>query len=212
VPVPEPGIYTAAVADVLDGLGLYHQTLPPEIVPLRPGMRLEGPAYAVEGEPRERIDYDTSIRRILRMLGDVPRGFVPVYATGGATSAQFGELSATALAAKGCPGVVLDGGTRDVEFIVREGFPVFCRHATPEDSVPRWEAVHWGHAVTIEGVRVATGDWVVADADGVVIVPAARRDDVLARARAVVGTENEIRRAVREGTAPLEAYERYGKF
>jgi 4-hydroxy-4-methyl-2-oxoglutarate aldolase len=212
VPAPEPGMYAAAVADVLDGLGLYHQTLPAGIVPLRPGMRLEGPAYAVEGEPRERIDYDTSIRRILRMLGDVPAGFVPVYATGGATSAQFGELSATALAAKGCPGVVLDGGTRDVELIVQEGFPVFCRHVTPEDSVPRWEALQWGHAVTIGGVRVATGDWVVADGDGVVIVPAASRDDVLARARAVVGTESEIRRAVRDGTAPLEAYERYGKF
>lgn len=205
-------LYTAAVADVLDGLGLQRQTLPPEIVPLRHGMRVEGPAFPVEGEPREGIDYDVSIRRILAMLGDVPPGAVPVYATGGARSAQFGELSATALAAKRCPGVVLDGGTRDVEFIVGAGFPVFCRHVTPEDSVPRWEALRWGEAVEIGGVRVETGDWVLGDADGVVIVPAARRDEVLAAARQVVGTENEIRQAVGEGMTPLEAYDRYGKF
>jgi 4-hydroxy-4-methyl-2-oxoglutarate aldolase len=109
-------------------------------------------------------------------------------------------------------GVVLDGGCRDVDFIVREGFPVFARFVTPQDSVPRWEVVDWGHDVAIADVRVATGDYVLGDADGVVVVPARVADDVLARAEAVVGTENEVRRAVRAGMAPLEAFERYGKF
>ena len=210
--MPEPDLYTAAVADVLDALGLEHQTLPPAIGPLRPGMRLEGPAFAVEGRPHPGHAYEPSIRRILGMLGDVPPGHVPVYATGDETCAQFGELSATALAAKGCPGVVLDGGTRDVAFIEATGFPVFCRYTTPLDSVPRWEAVAWGHEVEIHGVRVATGDWVLGDADGVVIAPSARRDEVLAQAREIVGTENEVREAVRDGMTPLEAYERFGKF
>jgi regulator of RNase E activity RraA len=146
------------------------------------------------------------------MLGDVPPGHVPVYATNDYSCAQFGELSATALAAKDSPGVVLDGGTRDVEFIERAGFPVFCRHTTPLDSVPRWEAVEWGHEVEIGGVHVATGDWLLADADGVVIVPALRRDEVLAQAGQVVGAENQVREAVREGQTPLEAYNRFGKF
>ena len=131
-------LYTAAVADVLDTLGLRRQTLPPAIGPLRPGMRLEGPAFAVEGRPRAEADYDASIRRILEMLGAVPAGAVPVYATHDDEAAQFGELSATALQAKSCPGVVLDGGCRDVGFIESAGFPVFCRYATPQDSVPRW--------------------------------------------------------------------------
>jgi 4-hydroxy-4-methyl-2-oxoglutarate aldolase len=210
--VSAPELYTAAVADVLDSLGLENQTLPPAIGPLRPGMRLEGPVFAIEGRPHAGHDYETSIRRILEMLGAVPPGHVPVYATGDETCAQFGELSATALAAQGCPGVVLDGGTRDVAFIERQGFPVFCRYTTPLDSVPRWEAVAWGNEVEIGGVRVATGDWVLADADGVVVVPAERRDEVLARAREVVDAENEVRAAVREGMTPLEAYDRYGKF
>ena len=205
-------LYAAAVADVLDGLGLRRQTLPPEIGPLRPGMRLEGPAFAVEGEPRDQDDPDASIRRILAMLGDVPGGAVPVYATHDDEAAQFGELSATSLQAKGCPGVVLDGGCRDTGFIEEIGFPVFCRYATPLDSVPRWHCAEWGHAVTIGGVEVATGDWLVGDADGVVVVPAALRDEVLEKAGAVAGTEDRVREAVRRGVPPLDAYDEHGKF
>jgi 4-hydroxy-4-methyl-2-oxoglutarate aldolase len=205
-------LYTAAVADVLDGLGFPNQTLPPPIRPLEPGMRVAGPAFAVEGRPHPAHEYEPSIRRILELLGAVPTGHVAVYATNDTTCAQFGELSATSLKARGVAGVVLDGGCRDVAFIAKEGFPVFASFLTPQDSVPRWEVVEWGHEVAIGEVRVTTGDYVLGDADGVVVVPAALANEVLARAGEVVGTENEIRRAVRDGMAPLEAFERYGKF
>jgi 4-hydroxy-4-methyl-2-oxoglutarate aldolase len=175
-------------------------------------MRVEGPAFTIEGRPHPGIEYEASIRQILEALGAVPPGHVAIYSTGDDASAQFGELSATALAAKNCPGVVLDGGTRDVDFIVGMGFPVFCSHVTPQDSVPRWEVVAWGEPIEIGGVRIATGDWVLGDSDGVVVVPAAKRDEVLRQAREVVGAENEVREAVQGGLAPLEAYDRYGKF
>ena len=206
------GVYTAALADVLDGLGLLAQTLPSGIRPLAPGMRLVGPAFAVEGAPSPEVDYEESITRILECLGAVPAGSVAVYVTQDDGSAQFGELSATSLAARGAAGVVLDGGCRDVDFIVREGFPVFCRYTTPQDSVPRWLLDRYGHEVEIRGVRVATGDWIVGDADGIVVVPRDRATEVLGEAETVVGKENEVRTAVREGVAPLEAYRRYGKF
>lgn len=220
MPVPDPdalarrfgAVYTAALTDVLDALGLPRQTLPPAIGPLAPGMRVAGPAFAVEGFPQPDAAYEPSIRRILAMLGDVPAGAVAVYATHDEDSAQFGELSATALAARGCAGVVLDGGCRDTDFIRAQGFPVFARYCTPQDSVPRWEAREWGHAVEIGGVHVATGDYVVGDADGVVAIPAARVEEVLERAEAVAATENQVREAVRQGMAPLEAFDRYGKF
>jgi len=76
------------------------------------------------------------------------------------------------------------------------------------DSVPRWECAAWGHEVEIGGVRVVTGDHVVGDAYGVVVVPAALVETALAEAEAVAGAEN----AVRDGTMPLEAYERFGQF
>jgi 4-hydroxy-4-methyl-2-oxoglutarate aldolase len=204
-------IYTGALTDVLDTLGRRAQTLPAGIVPLAEGMRVAGPVFAVEGRGRA-MDPETCIRRILEMLGAIPAHHVAVYKAGDDTCAHFGELSATALLARGCAGVVLDGGCRDVSMVKATGLPVFARYATPQDAVSRWEVLDWGHSVDIGGVRAATGDYVVADADGVVIVPADLRDEVLRRAEAVTRTESEVRTAVAAGMAPLEAYERFGKF
>ena len=205
-------LYTAAIADVLDELGYLKQTLPAAIVPLAPGMRTAGPAFAVEGRPNRAISYEPSIRRILEVLGAVPPGHVAVYATRDDESAQFGELSATSLRARGAAGVVVDGGCRAVDFIVGEDFPVFARFTTPQDSARRWEVVDCGHEVAIGGVTVATGDYVVADADGVVVVPASVRDEVLERAETLAATENRVRDEVRRGVPPLEAFDRYGTF
>jgi 4-hydroxy-4-methyl-2-oxoglutarate aldolase len=206
-------VYTGAITDVLDRRGLLHQTLPQQIVPLQPGMRLAGPAYPVKGRPHPGHDYDTSIRKILDLLGSVPRGYVVVYQTNDRESSQLGELSVTSLKARGCAGAVLDGGCRDVEFILREDFPVFARYTTPQDSVPRWEVVgHGDVTIAIGGVQVAPGDWVVADRDGIAVVPAALARDVLDEAESKAAIEDEIRAAVRDGTPPLEAYDTYGTF
>jgi regulator of RNase E activity RraA len=206
-------IYTGALTDVLDRHGLLQQTLPPELAPLRPGTRLAGPVHPVLGRPHPGHDYDTSIRRVLEMLGSVPPGHVAVYQTNDRASAHFGELSATSLAGRGCAGAVIDGGTRDAEYILREDFPVFARYVTPQDCVPRWELVaHGDVTVVIGGVVVAPGDWMVGDRDGLVIIPGGWVEEVLGEAEAKVATENDIRESVRGGTLPLEAYERYGTF
>lgn len=206
-------VYTGAIADVLDRLGHDHQVLPPVIRPLRPGMRLAGPVYTVEGRPEPGVDYDTSIRATLGMLGAVPPGHVAVYQTHGEGSAHLGELSVTSLQARGCAGAVIDGGCRDVEYILRTGYPVFCHHTTPRDCTGRWCVIgHGDVAIEVGGVRVAPGDFVVADEDGVVVVPGPVVTHSLEQAEAMVATENEIRVAVREGMPPLEAYERFGTF
>jgi 4-hydroxy-4-methyl-2-oxoglutarate aldolase len=206
-------LYTGALTDVLDRHGYLQQTLPPEIAPLRPGTRLAGPVYPVLGRPHPGRDYDTSIRLILEMLGSVPPGHVAVYQTNDRASAHFGELSATSLASRGCAGAVIDGGTRDADYILREDFPVFARYVTPQDCVPRWELLaHGGVTIIVGGVRVAPGDWSVGDRDGLVIVPGESVQEILGEAEEKVATENEIRMSVRRGTLPLEAYERYGTF
>jgi 4-hydroxy-4-methyl-2-oxoglutarate aldolase len=205
-------VYTAALTDVLDGLGYRHQTLPPEVVPLEPRARIAGPGFAVEGRTNHSIDVEVSMRRILEMLGSVPADHVAVYEPGDMTCAHFGELSATSLQAHGVMGVVINGGCRDVDLIRESGLPVFARYRTPQDAVSRWEVLEWGHAIEIEGVTVATGDYVVGDADGVVVIPRDLIETVLADAEALVGTENLIRDAVRNGMKPLAAYEHFGKF
>ena len=208
-------IYTAALADILDARGFHHQTLPPSIRPLAPGARIAGPAYTVKGVPVSNdgaAAYDDAIRKVLGMLGDVPADHVVVYACDQDVSAHLGELSVTSLKARGVAGCVLDGGCRDVRFILDEGFPVFTRFVTPEDSTWRWQLEATQVPVKIGSVRIEPGDWVVGDDDGVVVVPAALAEDVLDEAEQKAATESEIRVAVRDGTTPLEAYERYGTF
>ena len=205
-------LYTAALADVLDELGHRMQALPPELRPVAPGMRLAGQAFTVVGEPGPQADWDATIRKTLAMLGSVPTGHVAVYATGHDRSAHFGELSAVSLASRGVAGCVIDGGCRDTRFVADEGFPVFARFVTPEDSTWRWRVTATQVPIEVGGVRVEPGDWVVGDEDGVVVVPRAAAADVLAEAERKAATENEIRDAVRAGTPPLEAYERYGTF
>ncbi len=207
------GLYTAAITDALDRRGLTAQTLPPELSPLRDGMRLAGPVYPVKGRPAPGSDYDASLRRVLEMLGSVPAGHVSVYETGDRTSAHLGELSVTSLKARGVAGAVIDGGCRDVDFILRQDFPVFSRFTTPQDSTGRWELVgHGDIELEIGGVGVARGDWVVADRDGVVVIPAAIVEEVVSEAEAKAATETEIRAAVRAGTTPLDAYDQFGTF
>jgi 4-hydroxy-4-methyl-2-oxoglutarate aldolase len=205
-------IYTAALADILDARGHRVQTLPPGIRPLAPGLRLAGPAYTVQGRPAEIADHDGALRRVLRMLGEVPEGHVAVYACAQDVSAHLGELSVTSLKSRGVAGCVLDGGCRDVSFILDEGFAVFCRFVTPEDSTWRWQLEATQVPVTIGRVRIEPGDWIVGDDDGVVVVPHGIAESVLAEAEAKAATESEIRAAVREGMTPLEAYERFGTF
>ncbi len=146
------------------------------------------------------------------MLGDVPRDHVAVYACGQETAAHLGELSVTSLEARGVAGCVLEGGCRDVRFILDQGFPVFCSHVTPEDSTWRWELEATQMPITIGRVRIEPGDWIVGDDDGVVVVPSGVAEDVLAEAEEKAAAESEIRAAVRDGMTPLEAYERYGTF
>lgn len=205
-------VYTGVVADALDHMGYLHQTLPPELAPLEPGARMAGPAFTVEGRAQTGRPYDAAIRTILGMLGSVPAGHVAVYQTNERTAAHLGELSTASLQARGCAGVVLDGGCRDVEFIREQGFPVFCRYVTPRDSVFRWEVTGTDVPVAIGDVRIHPGDYVLADADGVVVVPLEARDAVLAAAEAKAATESGIRDAVIAGETPLRAYERFGTF
>jgi regulator of RNase E activity RraA len=205
-------LYTGAVSDVLDELGYRNQVLPSAIVALRPGMKLAGPAFAVNGRANPEVDYETSLRGILTMLGSVPEGYVAVYAAGDDVAAHLGELSVAALRARGCAGVLLDGGVRDVDLILDQRLPVYCRYTTPADGPGRWEVTDWGGVVRIGEVDVHTGDYLFADADGALVIPADVLPRVLVQAEQIARTENLVRDAVIDGLSPLAAYEQFGRF
>ncbi len=207
-------IYTAAITDVMDEMGLQRQTLPSTIQPLTPDMRLAGYAFTARGRPHRGTprDRDQTLRRFLAMISAAPSDSVLVLAANDSVAAHFGELSAEWFRVRKVRGAVIDGSTRDAAAIARLRFPTFVRARTPQDSVPRWRVTDWGQPITIGGVRIALGDVVVADLDGVVVVPRRVAHEVLQRCEARVGTESEVRRAIRRGMAPLAAYEKFGSF
>ena len=207
-------IYTAAITDVLDELGLLRQTLPHAIQPLMPEMRLAGYAFTARGRPfrGKPRDRDATLRRFLGMLGAVPAESVLVLAANDNEAAHFGELSAEWFRARKVRGAVIDGSTRDAASIARARFPTFVRYRSPQDSVPRWRVSDWGQPITVGGVRINLGDVVVGDLDGVVVVPRRVAHEVLQRCERLVGTEGKVRTAVRRGMLPLQAYEKFGAF
>src|SRR5881296_3775812 len=131
-------IYTAAITDVMDEMGLQRQTLPAAIQPLLPDMRAAGYAFTARGRARKSgpSERDATLRQFLKMLGAVPADSVLVLAANDNVAAHFGELSAEWLRSRRVRGAVIDGATRDAAYISRIGFPTFVRYRTPQDSVP----------------------------------------------------------------------------
>jgi 4-hydroxy-4-methyl-2-oxoglutarate aldolase len=205
---------TAAITDVMDEMGLQRQTLPAAIQPLAPDMRAAGYAFTARGRARRASprEHDATLRRFLEMLAAVPSDSVLVLASNDHAAAHFGELSASWLRARRVRGAVIDGATRDSTVISRLRFPTFVRYRSPQDSVPRWRVSDWGQPVIIGGVRVSLGDVIVADLDGIVVVPRRAAHEVLVRAQRLLGTEQRVRSAMRRGLSPLAAYEKFGKF
>ena len=204
--------YSGAVYDVLRGIDFPTQVLPATIRPLDVSSKLAGRVYTVRGHVDETIDPHETLLQWTSLLSRAPSGTVVVCQPNDSTLAHMGELSAETLQFRGVRGYIVDGGCRDADFIERIGFPVFCRYFTPRDVVGRWVADAFGDPITIGDVTIETGDYVIADRDGSVIIPSAIADDVVTRTEAVLQTENLVRKAILEGVDPREAYLKYGKF
>ena len=204
--------YTGVVHEVMRAMGRSGFTLPPNLRPILPGKGLAGPAYTVSG----RVDMTASAHETLLawtgLLSKAPGDHVLVVQPNDGTVAHMGELSAETLSRKGVRGAVIDGGCRDVAFVQEIGFQVYCRYFTPRDVVGYWLPESLGGPVRIGDATIRTGDYVCADLDGVVVLPAERAEDIVAQAEAAMRTENLVRKAILEGADPQDAYLQHGKF
>ena len=204
--------YTGAVHDVLRMMGHERVVLPAAIKPLDPSLKLAGPVWTVSGHlDRTKTRHETLLGWCT-LLSKAPAGHVVVCQPNNHEVAMMGELSAQTLAARGVLGFVVDGGSRDTELVLEQRFPVWCSFLTPSDIVARWIPDAYGAPVDIGGVTISTGDFLLADRDGVVIVPRAIAEEVVTRTEEVVSTESDMRRALVGGMDPVEAYNTYGKF
>src|SRR5437016_10002294 len=204
--------YTGAVHDVLRMLGHDNFVLPPDIKAIAPGTRLAGPVWTVSGRSDRSKTRHECLLGWCTLLSRAPAGHVVVCQPNNREVALMGELSAQTLAARGVLGFVVDGGSRDTELVIEQGFPVFCSFLTPADIVARWIPDRFGEPVTIGSVDIATGDFLLGDRDGVVIIPRELAAEVVTRTEEVVSTESEMRQALIRGMDPVAAYDKYGKF
>ncbi|MDH3650125.1 MAG: hypothetical protein OEQ53_10605 [Saprospiraceae bacterium] len=204
--------YSGAVYDVLRELGYPDQTLPDEIAPIDMGTKLAGPVYTVSGRYDDTLDPHETLLAWTRLLSMAPQGTVVICQPNDNTLSHMGELSSETLLSRGIRGYIVDGGCRDSDFISKMGFKVFCKYFTPVDIVGRWIADRFEEPINIGKVTIESGDFVMADRDGIVIIPQAIAEDVIEKTEQVLRTENLVRKAILQGMDPKEAYLKYGKF
>lgn len=201
---------SALLSDALDELGRRDQCLRPGLLPLAAGVTISGRALPLTLERPEAIP-PVRYAGLLTAMDAVAPGDVVVVSGAAAERpvALWGELLSTMAAARGAAGAVCDGCVRDVAAIRALGFPVSARGAVPLDVHGRLEVVSHTRPVVVDGVEIAPGDLIVADDDGVVVVPAGVEAAAVAAATEKAGAEDGLRADVRGGMLPSAAFAKH---
>jgi 4-hydroxy-4-methyl-2-oxoglutarate aldolase len=203
-------LYPAVVADCLDRVGARSQVLDPRIRPLAADMKLAGFAVTVrcvevDTVPASRDDW---YRGELEAVDSLRPGDVMVVST--CRGSYWGELLATASRYRGARGIVVDAYTRDTLALIEMGFPTFAAGIHCADSLGRIDVDAVGVPIVCGGVEVAPGDLVLGGHDGVVVIPAARAEEVVALAEEKAAGENLVREKLAEGMPVSAAFRSYG--
>jgi regulator of RNase E activity RraA len=201
-------VRTSDVSDALDSMGLQerHQ-MDPRMRPLFPGIRFAGiahpMAYEVIDEPLEAMSYDAFSRR---QYAPGPEGLwreagpwgapdeVLVIDAKGTAAGILGSANTLVGQARGTVGFVIDGTCRDSSECAIQRTPVFCTVRSPAHPMGRLRAISDGMAIVCAGAPIRSGDLVVADDDGVIVVPHEIADEVIDRARRIQEADRPGRR------------------
>ncbi|MGB8872909.1 MAG: 3-hexulose-6-phosphate synthase [Desulfobaccales bacterium] len=160
--------------------------------PLFPGMRLVGPALTVRTYPGDWA-------KPVEAIDQAQPGDVVVIDAGGVGPAVWGELATTSALQRGLNGVVIDGAIRDSGDIIKLGFPACSRLVMPNAGEPKGFG-EIGVPIRVGGVKVESGDWVLGDDDGVVVLPRTLAVEYANRAMDVLEKENRLREEIKAGS------------
>lgn len=207
-------LYLPAVIDAMYELGLPEPVLPSELRPLLPEKSFVGIAFTLEGtEIVPPVSWDEGKVRIssyLEVFDQLEEDSVIVSKNNGSFVGHFGELTGNSAKKHGCVGVVLDGNLRDTTGLREIGLQVFYRDVNPRNGIGRWEMVSSGKPVSIGDVTINTGDLIIAEFDGILVVPEPHIIDVLVKAEEICGIEELVRADMRDGLSPVEGLARHG--
>jgi regulator of RNase E activity RraA len=202
-------LYSPVIGDILDGMGYFHQFLPPEIRPLVPGQNVVGWAMPVltmdvYGEQAEPFG------KLTHALDDLRPGEVYISTGAAFRSANWGEILTATAKKNGAAGAVIDGYHRDTPQVLEQQFPVFSRGPFGQDSGPRMKVAEFRTTIEIAGVTVDPGDLIFADIDGVVVIPAKVTAEVIGLAQEKASKEKAIRIAIEGGMSATDAFAKFG--
>ncbi len=189
----EAGVATVHEAQGRSGL------LDPGVKPMQRGARVAGSAVTALCAPGDNMMIHAAVEVVQE--GDL----LVVALTSPALHGMFGDLLASSLMARGCAGLIIDSGVRDIADLNEMGFPVWARAVHAEGTVKETPG-SVNRPVSFAGVRIAPGDVVAADDDGVVVVSRDRAADVLEAAEARLAKEEQSRRRYQAGELGLDMY------
>ena len=204
--------YTGVVHDIMRDDGHKNFTLPPSIKPTKPNHILAGQIFTMEGEVNQTLSHHDTLLAWTGFLSKAPNNKVVICQPNNHEVALMGELSAETLQLKGVRGYIVDGGARDLDFILKIDFPVWSSFYTPRDVVGFWKPTQFENTIKIDNTTINNNDYVLADIDGVVIIPEKNIEDILTRSEKLINTENLVRKSIKEGMDPQEAYLKYSAF
>jgi 4-hydroxy-4-methyl-2-oxoglutarate aldolase len=205
-------LYTAVISDTLDSLGIVSQALPPRVRPLDENRVLCGRARTGLYMPVYHDDAALNVyEHEIALVDDLQPGDVAVFScAGNSRIAPWGELLSTAAHASGALGCVTDGLVRDVRMIRAMDFAVFAGGIGPLDTKGRAKMMMADVPTEIGTAKIAPGDIMFGDVDGVVAVPGEVAEEVLQTAMQRVAEENNVRDELAAGAKLKDVFDKYG--
>jgi regulator of RNase E activity RraA len=199
---------TTTVSDALDRLGIVGQCF--GIMPLDRSFRLCGRAYTIRTIP---VPAGSKGNSVGEYIDDVPPGEIVVLDNGGKLDGTvWGDILTIMAHRRGVGGTVIHGVCRDASRSLELNYPIFSRGNYMRTGKDRVMADGYNVPVSLGEVRVAPGQLLLGDADGIVTVPADQEDAVPAAAREIDEAEERIRRAIEAGSRLDEARKKYRYF
>ena len=203
-------VYTALVCDIMDQLGYRDQAMTYDIRPSHAECWIAGSALTLDAYANHEPHPDP-YGQIFAAYDIASAGDVFVVATNGeCKSGLWGELLSTAAQARKVNSVVTDGLVRDIRQMNQMNFNCFSRGYSPLDSAGRIIPESINQPIRCGGVHIKSGDFVLADFDGVAIIPANIKDEVFELAMEKLEGENTVRDALASGRSPREVFDEYG--
>lgn len=204
-------VEAASVADAMEQLYGKQAYMSHDMRPLFTA-KFAGPAVTVLMKKEEHKEGAPASQGMLDAIDNAPSGSVYVMVLPDGTDyAGMGGLMATAMKYKGFAGAVLDASVRDTPQIRKLQFPVFSRGVAPSTTINHYRFAGVNVPVTCAGARVNPNDIIVADEDGVVVVPRANAAEVLKKAQQLDDTEHQMLPFIEKFRSMREAVKKFGR-